>query len=160
MPSLKQFETTRNESIRTRCFRWFYSMYPSYLGTGASIEFISEDYREIHVKIPFSWRTKNFQGNVFGGSIYTAVDPIFTLVLHNNLPESYEIVEQEAYLRFHEGARETLFGRFQIDRENIRRIKDELEQHSSVTRVYKVELSDQSGKTTYASVEKTFEISD
>lgn len=45
------------ESLRTRLARWGFNLFPAYWGTGARITYIADDYREIRVALPLSWRT-------------------------------------------------------------------------------------------------------
>jgi hypothetical protein len=52
------------ESLQTRLTRWGFNLYPAYRGTGAWITYIASDWREIRVKLPLSWRTRNYVGTI------------------------------------------------------------------------------------------------
>ena len=60
------------ESWRTRLERWGFNFFPTYRSTGAWITYIADDYHEIRIKIPLGWRTKNYVGTMFGGSMYAS----------------------------------------------------------------------------------------
>jgi hypothetical protein len=55
--------------------RWGFNFFPAFRGTGARITYIAGDYREMRVELPLNWRTRNYVGTIFGGSLYGAVDP-------------------------------------------------------------------------------------
>lgn len=157
MSSIQKFSTARNESLKTTLLRWGLNFFPAYLATGASVDFLSEDFQEVHVRIPYNWRTRDYLGKLFGGSLYGAVDPVYSMILRKNLGDEYTIREDEANIRFLKPARTDLFGKFTIGDDELERIRNELTHHDSVTRIYSVDLLDENG-TAYARVDKTFSI--
>lgn len=157
MPSLKKFSTARSESLKTTLLRWGLNFFPAYLATGASVQFLSEDFQEVHVRVPHNWRTRDYLGKIFGGSLYGAVDPVYSMMLMRNLGEDYTIEEDEANIRYLKPARTDLYAKFLIGDDEIERIRNELTHHDSVTRVYSVDLFDEDG-TEYVRVDKTFTI--
>ncbi len=73
------------ESFKSKFHRFVFNLFPAYRRTGGRITFISDDHSEVRVKIPLNWKTKNYVGSIFGGSIYSAVDPIYMVMLINRL---------------------------------------------------------------------------
>ena len=69
------------ESMRSRLARWGFNVFPAYWGTGARVTYIADDYREMHVRLPLTWRTRNYVGTIFGGSMYAAIDPVYMIML-------------------------------------------------------------------------------
>lgn len=118
---------------------------------------MARDFREMRLDVPLSWRTRNYVGTIFGGSMYGAVDPVYMLMLIKNLGRGYEIWDKEATIRFKKPGRSTLHARFTLDQEELRRIREELAQAGSIDRVYVVDLTDDEG-TVCATVEKTIHI--
>jgi hypothetical protein len=57
------------ESWTTRLTRWRLNWFPAYRGTGARLTYISADWSEVHIRLPLSWRTRNYVGTIFGGSM-------------------------------------------------------------------------------------------
>src|SRR5438045_2663392 len=96
------------ESFRTRLERWSFKFFPAWWGTGARITYIASDHREIRVELPLSWRTRNYVGTIFGGSIYSAVDPIYMIMLIKTLGPGYIVWDKSATVRFRKPARTTL----------------------------------------------------
>lgn len=69
------------ESLRTRLWRWTFNLWPCYRGTGGRVTAIAADWREVRVCLPLNWRTRNYVGTTFGGSMGGAVDPFFMIML-------------------------------------------------------------------------------
>jgi len=141
------------ESFHSRLYRWGFNIYPAYRGTGGWITYIAKDWREIHVKVPLSWQTRNYVGTIFGGSLYAAVDPFYMIMLIKSLGPEYVVWDKAASIRFKRPGRETLFAKFMLREEELVSIKSELENSSKLDRHYQVELQDKSGLI-HALVEK------
>ena len=145
------------ESFRTRMWRRMFNFFPAYRGTGGRVAFIASDWLEVRVRIPLNWRTRNYVGTIFGGSMYGALDPIYMLMLINALGPEYVVWDKAASIRFRRPGRGTLHARFVIPPEELSAIRTALETERSVDRVYHVDLTDAEG-TVHASVEKTLYI--
>ncbi len=137
--------------------RWGFNLFPAFRGTGARVTYISGDFRELHVKLPLNWRTRNYVGTIFGGSLYGAVDPHHMIMLIKILGPGYTVWDKAATIRFKKPGRSTLYARFVVSEEEIQTIRRLLESAPSIDRVYTVDLKDEEG-VVYASVEKTIYI--
>ncbi len=145
------------ESFGTKIDRWKFNIFPAYRGSGARVLYISDDYREMRVKIPLSWRTKNYVGTIYGGSLYGGIDPIYMLMLIKTLGAGYVVWDKAAKIRFKRPGKETLFADFYLTQEELDEIKSLLETKKSVDRIYNVELKDKNGKA-HCLIEKTLYI--
>lgn len=145
------------ESLRTRFARWGFNLFPAYWGTGARVTYIADDYREIHVQLPLSWRTRNYVGTIFGGSIYAAVDPVYMIMLIKNLGPDHVVWDKAATVRFRHPARTTLYARFVLPPEELEDIRAKLAVGDRIDRLYRVDLVDRAG-TVHAEIEKTIHI--
>ena len=137
--------------------RWGFNLFPAYRGTGARITYIAADFREVRVRLPLSWRTRNYVGTIFGGSLYGAVDPIYMIMLIKILGPGYTVWDKAATIRFRKPGRSALFARFVLEEAEIAEIRRLLEAGSPINRVYSVDLADDAG-VVHASVEKTIHI--
>jgi acyl-coenzyme A thioesterase PaaI-like protein len=145
------------ESLRTRLARWAFNFFPAYRGTGGRITFIADDWREVRVRLPLSWRTRNYVGTIFGGSMYGAVDPVYMIMLVRCLGKEYEVWDKAASIRFRAPGRSTLHARFRLSDEELEAIREVLRRERAVDRVYRVELLDGEG-TVHATVDKTVHV--
>ncbi|HEX8368478.1 MAG TPA: DUF4442 domain-containing protein [Pyrinomonadaceae bacterium] len=145
------------ESFASKFDRIKFNFFPAYRGTGARVVYIAGDYQRIRVKIPLSWRTRNYVGTIYGGSLYAGIDPIYMLMLIKILGREYVVWDKAAKIRFKRPGKETLFADFLITPVEIDEIRKLLETEKSVDRVYNVELVDKNGKV-HALIEKTLYI--
>jgi acyl-coenzyme A thioesterase PaaI-like protein len=145
------------ESWKTRLFRWGFNFFPAFRGTGGRVTYIAHDWSEVRVKLPLNWRTRNYVGSIFGGSIYGAVDPHFMIMLIKRLGPDYIVWDKAAAVRFKRPGRSTLFARFLVPDAEVAAIREILRDTPKTERIYQLELSDASGQVC-AEVEKTLYI--
>ena len=145
------------ESWTSRAWRFAFNCFPAYRGTGARCTYIAADWKEIHIKLPLNWRTRNYVGTIFGGSIYCAVDPMYMIMLIHLLGKDYVVWDKAASIRFRKPGRHTLFARFRIDDTELQHIQQELQQVEKIDRIYLVDLVDEQD-TVHATIEKTIHV--
>src|SRR5687767_14633761 len=130
------------ENFASKLDRWKFNLFPAYRGSGARVVYLADDYREMRVKIPLSWRTRNYVGTIYGGSMYAGIDPIYMLMLIKTLGKNYVVWDKAAKIRFKRPGREALYADFLLSAEELDEIKTLLETHKSIDRIYNVELKD------------------
>ena len=145
------------ESWKSCWLRWKFNFFPALRGTGARVTYLSDDWREVRIRLPLNWRTRNYVGTIYGGSLYGAVDPFYMVMLIRNLGPDYVVWDKAATIRFRKPGRGTLYARFTLDAAELDSIRRALDGQRSIDRVYNVELTDAEG-TVHASVEKVIYI--
>jgi acyl-coenzyme A thioesterase PaaI-like protein len=145
------------ESFSKKIERFKFNLFPAYRRGGGRIAYISDDYHEIHVKLPLNWATKNYVGTIFGGSMFAAVDPIYMVMLIKILGKDFVVWDKSANIRFKRPGKETLFAKFLITPKEVVEIKAELEATKSINKIYTIEMRDKKGKV-HAIIEKTLYI--
>lgn len=140
------------ESWRSRLERWGFNFFPTYRSTGAWITYIAGDYREIRIKLPYGWRTKNYVGTMFGGSMYAACDGVYMVMLIKALGRDYIVWDKSAALRYRKPARTTLYGRFVLSAEGLDEIRRATANGDPVERPHRVDLTAGDG-TVHAEIE-------
>ncbi len=134
--------------------RWAFNFFPAFRGTGGRVTYIAADWSEVRIKLPLNWRTRNYVGTIFGGSIYGAVDPFYMVMLIRLLGPEYIVWDKAATVRFKKPGRGTLRAQFLVPDEELRAIEQALANGARfVERVYQVELRDGAG-VVVATVEK------
>ena len=146
------------ESFKTKLDRYKFNMFPAYRGSGGRVTYIAHDFREMRVKIPLNWRTRNYVGTIYGGSMYAAIDPVYMLMLIKNLGPEFVVWDRAAKIRFRKPGRDTLYAHFLLTGEDLDEIRSLAETQRSVDRIYEVPLTDKNGKV-HAQIEKTLYIS-
>ena len=146
------------ESFRTRLFRIAFNLWPCFRGTGARVAFIASDWSAVRVRLPLSWRTRNYVGTIFGGSLYAGIDPFYMLMLIHRLGPDYVVWDKAASIRFKKPGRSTLKAAFSLDEAELGEIRRLLQEQPKVDRTYRVQLEDEGG-VVHAEVEKVIHIS-
>lgn len=129
------------------------NFFPAYRGTGGRIHSIAHDWSSVEVRIPLNWRTRNYVGTIFGGSIYGAVDPIYMMMLLQILGPEFVVWDKSARIRFLRPGRSTLTARFSLAPEELSLIREKVHDAGKIERHYSVQLIDTHGAVC-ASVEK------
>jgi hypothetical protein len=141
------------ESFRSRRMRWMFNLFPAYRGSGARVTYIAGDFREVRVKLRLSWRSRNYVGTIFGGSMYSAVDPMYMIMLMHCLGREYVVWDKAASIRFRKPGRTTLYATFLLDEAELDAIRSATAAGEAVDRTYTIDLTDADG-VVHASVEK------
>ena len=141
------------ESWSSKLSRWRFNFFPAYWGTGAKVTYVAHDWSEVRLQVPLNWRTHNYVGTIFGGSLYGAIDPIYMLMLIKILGPGYTVWDKSASIQFKRPGRYTLYAIFKIPKEEVEFIKNELEAKPSLNLTYHVNLVDYKGRV-HTSFEK------
>ncbi|NOI67738.1 DUF4442 domain-containing protein [Vibrio sp. 99-8-1] len=94
--------------------RFALNAWPPFWGAGIKIESISEDFRNVRVRLKLRWWNKNANRTQFGGSIFSLTDPIYALMLMGILGEKYFVWDKEASINFIKPGSSDLYAEFQI----------------------------------------------
>ncbi len=156
---MKRFKTDKKENFKSKIRRLAFNLFPAIRGTGVWVSFISEDWRELHIRLPLSWRTRNYVGTIFGGSIYASTDPFYMLQLMKILGKEYVVWDKAAQIKFKKPIKKTVYTRFLITDEILDEIKGNVKQNGSYTIDLQVFLQDKQ-EVVYAEIMKTIYIAD
>ncbi|WP_338874780.1 DUF4442 domain-containing protein [Spirosoma sp. SC4-14] len=138
-------QTNRQESARSWWFRTVLNWYPMYFGTGGQILFWSADWREVHIRLRRNIWTYNYVGTIFGGSLFSATDPFYMVMLLKILGNQYVVWDKSASIRFRKPGRQTLYARFAVTDEHLETIRREVETHGQTEHVFTVQWLDKQG---------------
>ncbi|MBN1251828.1 MAG: YiiD C-terminal domain-containing protein [Bacteroidales bacterium] len=150
---MKHFDTKKKESLKTKFLRIGLNFFPAYRGTGARAIFVSDDWKEVHIKLRLNWRTRNYVGTVFGGSMYSAVDPIYMIQLIKLLGENYIVWDKSAIIKFLKPVKKTVYAKFLIDDSVLDEIRKEVANQRKCDIEIPVEYVDNEG-IVYAVISK------
>lgn len=143
-----------SESFRTRLLRWGFNIFPVFRRTGGRITYIASDLKEVRIKIPLNWKTRNYVGTLFGGSMYGAVDPIYMVMFIKLLGPSYIVWDKSAVIQYKKPARSALRAQFLITDEELGTLRQALESSDRIDRTYQIDLYDREDRVC-ASIQKT-----
>lgn len=113
-------------------YKYGFNWSPMYRRTTAKIIEVSADLHFVKIKIPISWKNKNYVGSIFGGSMLSATDPIYMIQLINILGDNYVVWDKAATIRYRKPARTTIFCEFIFSKEEIETIKKDVANNGEI----------------------------
>ncbi|WP_346727896.1 DUF4442 domain-containing protein [Cellulophaga sp. E16_2] len=121
---------------------------------------ISKDLLHIRIKLPISYKNKNYENSIFGGSMFSAVDPIPMVQLINLIGDDYVVWDKAAEIRFKKPARENLYANFNYTLAEVEEIKKQIKANSELEIVKHTALTNKENTVTFCEVNKTIYIAD
>lgn len=112
--------------------------------TGKVIE-VSEDLHYVKIKIPISWKNRNFVGSIFGGSMLSATDPIYMIQLIRILGDDYVVWDKSATINYKRPGKETIYCEFIFSSEDITNIKKDVAAKGEIDIVKTPNIVDKNG---------------
>ncbi len=122
------------------------NLYVPFLGTGITIDYVAEDWREIRVSLRWRWWTRNYVGTQWGGSIYAMTDPFYMLMIMNLIGRDYICWDKEAQIKFIKPGRSRLLAVFTLDAAEIEQIKADVSLRGKTLFSKSVQIKDKQGE--------------
>ncbi len=141
-------------------FKYGFNWSPMYRRSTGRVHTVSEDLSRITIKIPLTWKNKNYVGTIFGGSMFAAVDPIPMVQLMNLLDDHYVVWDKSATIKFKRPAKETLYGEFLFSDEELNSIKSRVATENEIEIVKSTILMNKDRTKEFCVVDKTLYIAD
>ena len=145
---------------KDKLFKYGFNLSPMYRRSTAKITDVTEDLFEIKIKLPISYKNRNYANSIFGGSLFSAVDPIPMVQLINIIGEEYIVWDKSATIRFRIPAKEDLCAEFIYTKEEIERIKELVDKKKEIEIVKTTFLTNKTKSKIYCEVQKTIYIAD
>jgi acyl-coenzyme A thioesterase PaaI-like protein len=148
------FETNKKESSRSAWMRRAFNFWPCIFCSGGKVTFIAGDYKELHVSLKLGIRTRNRVGTVYGGSIYSSVDPYYMLLFMEILGKDYVVWDKAASVKFVRPIATKVKCRFLITNELVEHVKQQISLNNEYSFDLPLEFIDDDGKV-YATFTKS-----
>ena len=133
--------------------RFLMNLAPCIRASGGRVVALSNDFKHLRVRLKLSWLTRNLVGTIYGGSLYSSIDPFYMLLLMRILGPEYVVWDKSATIRFKRPARDTLYADFRFDDQTLANIREQVARDGESTFTWTVALEDASG-TVYADCDK------
>lgn len=139
-------------------FKIGFNLSPMYRRSTSRIVFVSRDLMEIRIKLAISYKNRNYANSIFGGSMFSAVDPIPMVQLIQLLGNDYVVWDKSAEIKFRRPAKENLFADFRYSTDELAHIKNQVAEKNEIEIVKTTKLTDKEGSKLYCEVNKTIYI--
>lgn len=141
-------------------FKYGFNLSPMYKRSTAKITDVSKDLMDIKIKLPISYKNRNYVNSIFGGSLFSAVDPIPMVQLMNIIGDDYIVWDKSAEVFFKRPAKENLFAEFSYSDDEIEKIKETVKQQRETEIIKTTKLTNKDKSQVFCEVRKTIYIAD
>ncbi len=139
-------------------FKTMFNISPMYRRSCGKITFVSDDLHVVKIKIPLTYKNKNYVGSMFGGSLFSATDPIYMIQLMQILGNEYVVWDKSTEIRFKRPAYKNAFSSFEFSTEEISTIIAKVDEEKEINIMKKLYITD-GRETVFAELDKTIYIS-
>ncbi len=141
-------------------FKYGFNLSPMYRRSTARVTHVSEDLLQVTVKLPITYKNRNYVNSIFGGSMFSAVDPIPMVQLINLLDKNYVIWDKSAEILFKRPAKEHLYAEFNYTLQELEEIKVQVAQQNEMEIIKITNLTNRDKTQVFCQVKKTIYIAD
>ena len=143
---------------KSTLFKSGFNLSPMYRRTTARIIFASDDLMDIHIRLPISYRNRNYVNSIFGGSMFAAVDPFPMVQLMNIIGNDYVVWDKAAEIKFRRPARQDLYAEFTYSPEEVEEIRNQVAEKQEIEITKTTKLTDRNKQKVFCEVNKTIYI--
>lgn len=143
---------------QSQLFKYGFNLSPMYRRSTARITEVTDDLMHIKIKLPISYKNRNYVNSIFGGSMFSAVDPIPMIQILNILGDDYVVWDKAAEIKFKRPGRENLYANFNCTPSEILNIKKRIENEQEIEVEKLTQLTNKNGDIVFCEVSKTIYI--
>ncbi len=145
---------------KDQLFKFGFNFSPMYRRSQGRILSVSKDIREVKIKLKINWKNRNYMNTIFGGSMFSALDPIPMIQLVYILGKDYVIWDKSAEIRFKKPANVNLYATFHFSQDELESIKNRVAEENEIVIPKNTLLTDQKGERVFCEVKKYIYIAD
>jgi acyl-coenzyme A thioesterase PaaI-like protein len=150
---------SRLARLRAFVFRQGFNFWPCIRGSGGRVAHLAPDFTRITVRLPLNWRTRNAVGTIFGGSMFSATDPMYMLMLQRLLGRGFVVWDKGSAIRFKRPASRTLFAHFHVTPEMLAQVREAVAARGEADFTWPVQLVDED-RIVHAEIDRTLYVAD
>jgi hypothetical protein len=139
---------------KSTVLKYGFNLSPMYRRTSAKVIYISEDFLNIQIKLPFGYKNANYVNTIFGGSMFSAVDPFPMTQLMNLIGDDYVVWDKAAEIFFRRPAKEDLYAEFIYTEEELEEIKLKAHEQNEFEIIKTTKLTNKDKSIVYCEVRK------
>ena len=141
-------------------FKYGFNLSPMYRRSCGRIIHVSKDLKDIHIRLKYSYKNKNYVGSIFGGSLFSSVDPFPMVQLINIIDRDFVIWDKAAQIRFRRPAYEHLYAHFNYTEEELENIRKRVMEEKEIEIIKSTQLTNKKGDTVFCVIDKTLYIAE
>lgn len=130
--------------------KWIMRLYPPFFFQRIWVQRFGKGFTSVEVKIHKSLLNHNYNGSIFGGTIYAAADPFYALLFDQLFRrKGFKTVVwlKSASIQYLKPARTALFFRIDLNAKDIHDAEQALNKQGKFVKTYPIVLRDRYGET-------------
>lgn len=143
---------------RDKMFKFGFNSSPMYRRSTGRIISVSKDVMNVRVRLKISWKNRNYMNSIFGGSLFSSVDPIPMIQLTWILGNDFVVWDKSAEIAFKRPAKENLFADFIFTAEEIADIKRRVAEENEIVIEKLAQLTNKDQSIVFCEVKKSIYI--
>jgi hypothetical protein len=135
--------------VSEKTLKWALCLYPPLLFQRIWVRRFHKDFRGVDVKIYNSLLNRNYNGSIFGGTIYAATDPFYALLFDQLMRRkgyNCRVWLKSASIQYLKPGLTTLYFTLRITDEMIEEAEQALIEHGKFVKAYPMELFNKQGE--------------
>lgn len=135
--------------VSEKTLKWALCFYPPLLFQRIWIKKFHPGFRGVDVKINKSLFNKNYNGSIFGGTIYAATDPFYALLFDQLLQrEGFKVRVwlKSASIQYLKPGRKSLYFTIKVTDEMLKEAIEALNTYGKFVKAYPMEIKDAQGE--------------
>jgi acyl-coenzyme A thioesterase PaaI-like protein len=139
-----------SESWQSKLLRWRLNLFRPYRNSGARVTFIDRSFQIVRIRLPLSGATRNLYHSIFGGSMYSAVDPVHATMLMFHCGQEFAAWTKEARIQFRRPARSELTGEFILEDSIVAEVRGAIARDGKAEQSFHIDLVDCQGEICFS----------
>lgn len=135
--------------VSEKTLKWALCFYPPLLFQRIWVKRFHPGFRGVDVKINKSLFNKNYNGSIFGGTIYAATDPFYALLFDQLLQrEGFKVRVwlKSASIQYLKPGRKSLYFTIEVTDEMLKEAIETLNTNGKFVKAYPMEIKDAQGE--------------
>lgn len=130
-------------------FKWMMNLYPPMLFNRIVVKRVSADFKEVDVVIKKSLFNKNLQGTIFGGTLFSAADPFFSMMYWQVFTQRG--LKMEAWIRAAEAdykkpCKSDMSLKFRITEQDVEDARQMVEKEGRIKKWHLIQMTDRNNE--------------
>ena len=142
-----------------KLFKYFFNFSPMYRRSTGRVTHVTPGFMRVEIKIPISYKNKNYVGTIFGGSLFSATDPIYMVQLIQIIGKDYVVWDKSSVVKFKRPANTDAYAVFEFSEEEVEKLKSDIKEKNEINLVKPVHITNKEGKV-FCEIEKVIYVAD
>lgn len=135
--------------VNASTLKWALRMYPPLFFQRIWVQRFAPDFTSVDVKINKSVLNKNYNGTIFGGTIFCGGDPFYAILFDQIFKrKGYNTIAwlKSAHIQYIKPGTTTLFFRIQLTDDDIREAQEQLDTVGKFVKTFPIEIKNKYGE--------------